>query len=107
MELKKSAFCALCAPQIERRTMVKEENLTERETRAVREERRTMTEEQLKAIYQLYAALWKLFKTYCDAWTDTQWEQCTDQAAKIVDQHGEDVRPLVIDTLELLERRRK
>lgn len=66
-----------------------------------------MNEEELKTIYQLYTDLWKLFKAYHDAKTDEQWEQCTEQAAKLVEQYGDDVRPLVIDTLELLERRIK
>lgn len=66
-----------------------------------------MTEEELKTIYQLYTDLWKLFRAYHDAKTDKQWKECADQAAKLVEQHGEDVRPLVIDTLELLERRSK
>lgn len=66
-----------------------------------------MSEEQLKTIYQLYTDLWKLFKAYHDARTDEQWKECADQAAKLVEQCGDDVRPLVIDTLELLERRTK
>lgn len=66
-----------------------------------------MNEEQLKTIYQLYTNLWQLFKAYHDARTDEQWKECADQAAKLVEQRGDDVRPLVIDTLELLERRTK
>lgn len=63
-----------------------------------------MTEEQLRIIYQLYADLWRMFKTFHDAKTDEQWEQCTEQAVKLVEQYGENARPLVIDTLELIER---
>lgn len=66
-----------------------------------------MTEEQLKIIYSLYTDLWKLFRQYHDAKTDEQWEQCTEQAGKLVEQYGEDVRPIVIDTLELIERRNR
>lgn len=66
-----------------------------------------MTEEQLKTIYQLYTDLWKIFKTYHDSKTDEQWEQCAEQAAKLVEQYGEDTRPLVLDTLELIERSSK
>lgn len=66
-----------------------------------------MTEEQLKTIYQLYTDLWKLFKTYHDAKTDEQLKQCTDQAEKLVEQYGDNVRPLVLDTLELIERNLK
>lgn len=66
-----------------------------------------MTEEQLKTIYQLYTDLWKLFKDYHDAKTDEQLKQCTDQAEKLVEQYGDNVRPLVLDTLELIERNLK
>ena len=66
-----------------------------------------MTEEQLKTIYQLYTDLWKMFKQYYTARTDTEWEKLTERAAEIVKQYGEDVRPLVLDTLELIERKRK
>lgn len=63
-----------------------------------------MNEEQLKTIHSLYTDLWRLFRTYADAKTDEQWEQCTEQANKLVEQYGEDARPLVIDTLELIEK---
>lgn len=66
-----------------------------------------MTEEQLKIIYSLYTDLWKLFRQYHDAKTDEQWEQCTERAGKLIEQYGEDVRPIVIDTLELIERRNR
>lgn len=66
-----------------------------------------MTEEQLKIIYSLYTDLWKLFRQYHEAKTDEQWEQCTEQAGKLIEQYGEDVRPIVIDTLELIERRNR
>lgn len=63
-----------------------------------------MTDEQLKTIHSLYTDLWRLFRTYVDAKTAVQWQQCTEQADKLVEQYGEDARPLVIDTLELIER---
>lgn len=66
-----------------------------------------MTDEQLKTIWSLYTDLWKLFKDYHDSKTDEQWEQCTEQAAKLVEKYGEHTRPLVIDTLELIERSSK
>ncbi|MGN0348589.1 MAG: hypothetical protein ACI4DR_03540 [Roseburia sp.] len=66
-----------------------------------------MTEEELKTIYQLYTGLWRMFKAYHAVRTDEQWEQCIDHAAGLVEQYGEDTRPLVLDTLELLEMRRK
>ena len=64
-----------------------------------------MTDEQLKTIYQLYADLWRLFKAYHDAKTDEQWDECTEQGAKLVEKYGEDARPLMLDTVELIERR--
>ena len=66
-----------------------------------------MTEEQLKSIYQLYTDLWKMFRQHHTARTDEEWEKLTERAAEIVDQYGEDVRPLVLDTLELMEKRCK
>lgn len=63
-----------------------------------------MTEEQLKTIYQLYTDLWKMFRQYYTARTDKEWKELAERAAEIVEQYGEDVRPLVLDTLELIER---
>ncbi len=66
-----------------------------------------MTEKQLKTIYQLYTDLWKLFRENVNNQTDEQWKQCTERAGKLVEQYGEDTRPIVLDTLELIERRSK
>ena len=66
-----------------------------------------MTDEELKIIWSLYVDLWKMFRQYYTARTDTEWEKLTERAAEIVKQYGEDVRPLVLDTLELIERKRK
>lgn len=66
-----------------------------------------MTEEQLKIIYQLYTDLWKMFLQYHTARTDEEWEKLTKRAAEIVQQYGEDVRSLALDTLELIEKRCK
>lgn len=70
-------------------------------------ERRTMTEEELRIIYQLYTDLWKMFLQHHTARTDAEWDRLAEQAEKIVDQYGEDVRSLVLDTLELIEKRCK
>lgn len=67
----------------------------------------SMTGEELKIIYQLYTDLRKMFRQYYTARTDEEWEKLTERAAEIVDQYGEDVRPLVLDTLELIEKRCK
>ncbi len=66
-----------------------------------------MTEEQLKTIYQLYTDLWKMFRQHYTARTDKEWEKLAERATEIVEQYGEDVRPLVLDTLELIERSSK
>lgn len=66
-----------------------------------------MTDEELRTIWSLYVDLWKTFRQYYTARTDTEWEKLTERAAEIVKQYGEDVRPLVLDTLELIERKRK
>ena len=66
-----------------------------------------MTDEELKIIYQLYTDLWKMFRQYHTARTDTEWDRLAEQAEKIVDQYGEDVRSLVLDTVELIEKRCK
>lgn len=66
-----------------------------------------MTDEELKIIYQLYTDLWKMFLQYHAARTDAEWDRLAEQAEKIVDQYGEDVRSLVLDTVELIEKRCK
>lgn len=66
-----------------------------------------MTDEELKIIYQLYTDLWKMFWQYHTARTDAEWDRLAEQAEKIVDQYGEDVRSLVLDTVELIEKRCK
>lgn len=63
-----------------------------------------MTEEQLRIIWNIYVDLWKMFRQYYTARTDKEWEKLAERAAEIVEQYGEDVRPLVLDTLELIER---
>lgn len=66
-----------------------------------------MTDEELKIIYQLYTDLWKMFLQYHTARTDEEWEKLTERAAEIVEQYDEDARSLVLDTLELIEKRCK
>lgn len=66
-----------------------------------------MTEEQLKTIHSLYTDLWRLFRDYSNVTpgaSDGVWEECTNRAAALVEQYGEDKRPIIIDTLELIER---
>lgn len=66
-----------------------------------------MTDEELKIIYQLYTDLWKMFLQHHTARTDEEWEKLTERAVEIVEQYGEDVRSLALDTLELIEKRCK
>lgn len=66
-----------------------------------------MTEEQLKTIHSLYTELWRLFRDYSGivpGAKDSVWEECTNRAQALVEQYGEDKRPIIIDTLELIER---
>lgn len=63
-----------------------------------------MTDTELKTIYQLYTDLWKMFRQYHTAETDKEWNDLTERAAELVKQYGEEVRPLVFDTLALIER---
>lgn len=48
-----------------------------------------------------------MFRQYHTARTDAEWDRLAEQAEKIVDQYGEDVRSLVLDTVELIEKRCK
>lgn len=66
-----------------------------------------MTEPELRNIWNLYADLWKMFLQHHTARTDEEWEKLTERAAEIVQQYGEDVRSLTLDTLELIEKRCK
>lgn len=66
-----------------------------------------MTETELKSIWSLYADLWKMFLQHHTARTDEEWEKLIERAAEIVEQYGEDARSLVLDTLELIEKRCK
>lgn len=66
-----------------------------------------MTDEELKIIYQLYTDLWKMFRQYYTARTDEEWDRLAERAAEIVEQYGEDVRSLVLDTVALIEKRCK
>ena len=73
-----------------------------------------MTEENLKQIHQLYNSLWQMFRNYSTLIEgnttkdhDEHWQRCTDEADRLVEIFGEDARPLVLDTLELIERSRK
>lgn len=70
-------------------------------------ERVVMTDEELKEAYQLFTGLWKLVYKNHNNQSDQEWKRLTDQAAEMVKQYGEDVRPLVLDTMEYIERRCK
>ncbi len=66
-----------------------------------------MNNQKLKTVYTLFSDCWKLFKRFIDAESDEQWQECTEEAARIVERYGEGTRPLVLDTLELLENTKK
>ena len=57
--------------------------------------------------YKFFTGLWYLFRYHYDAKTDEQWQELTDKAEKLVEKYGEITRPLVIDTLELIENNHK
>lgn len=66
-----------------------------------------MTNEELNEAYQLFTGLWKLLHQNHNNQSDQEWKRLTDQAAEMVKRYGEDVRPLVLDTMEYIERRCK
>lgn len=66
-----------------------------------------MTDEEFKESYQFFAELWKLIYHNHNNQSDQEWKRLTDQAAELVKRYGEDVRPLVLDTMEYIEKRSK
>ena len=66
-----------------------------------------MTNEELNEAYQLFTGLWKLVHQNHNNQSDQEWKRLTDQAAEMVKRYGEDVRLLVLDTMEYIEKRSK
>lgn len=65
-----------------------------------------MTEEQLKKIYALVTECWHLLKECHSSRTEEEWTNCTNRANEIVQKYGKWSMNLVLDCLEILERRK-
>lgn len=66
-----------------------------------------MTDEELKEVYNLYTDCWKLYKEYHAAQTDAEWEKVDKLTREMVKKYGDYSRPLIMDTICLIERRSK
>ena len=66
-----------------------------------------MTEPELKKIYNLYLDLWKMTREHHGAKTEEEYTALTDRAAELVEKYGAETRSIVLDALELIERRLK
>lgn len=64
-----------------------------------------MTEPELKKIYNLYLDLWKMTREHHGAKTEEEYTALTDRAAELVEKYGAETRSIVLDALELIERR--
>ena len=62
---------------------------------------------ELKEVYSLYTDCWKLYKEYHTIKTDQEWEVLVNQAEEMVKKYGDYSRPLIMDTICLIERRSK
>ena len=63
-----------------------------------------MTDEELKEAYQLFTGLWKLVHKHHNTKTDQEWKNLTDHASELVNKHGVKAQPLVVETLNYIER---
>ena len=59
-----------------------------------------MTEPELKKLFDLYNDLWKMTREHHGA-------ALTDRAAELVGKYGAETRSIILDALELIERRFK
>lgn len=66
-----------------------------------------MTESELKKIYNLYLDLWKMTREHHGVKTDEEYTALTDRAAELVEKYGAETRSIILDALELIERRLK
>lgn len=64
-----------------------------------------MTEPELKKIYNLYLDLWKMIREHHGAKTEEEYAALTDRAAELVEKYGAETRSIILDALELIERR--
>nr|DAN02292.1 MAG TPA: hypothetical protein [Caudoviricetes sp.] len=66
-----------------------------------------MTEPELKEVYNLYTECWKLYKEYHAIKTDQEWEKLLSITEEMVKRHGDYSRPLIMDTIIMIERSAK
>ena len=70
-------------------------------------ERRDMSEDELREVYSLYTECWKLFREYNSIKTDQAWEKLDRITRDMVKKYGDYSRPLIMDTICLIERSSK
>lgn len=64
-----------------------------------------MTDKELRKIYNLYNDLWKMTREHHGAKTEEEYAALTDRAAELVEKYGAGTRGIILDALELIERR--
>lgn len=64
-----------------------------------------MTEPELKKLFDLYNDLWKMTREHHEAKTEEEYTVLTDRAAELVEKYGAETRSIILDALELIERR--
>lgn len=68
------------------------------------EERRNMTDEELKEVYTLFSELWKLVKHHHSCKTDAEYDALRQRASEIEKQFGNGSIGLIVATLDYIER---
>lgn len=66
-----------------------------------------MSEDELREVYSLYTECWKLFREYNSIKTDQEWEKLDRITRDMVEKYGDYSRPLIMDTICLIERSSK
>ena len=66
-----------------------------------------MTEPELKKLFDLYNDLCKMTREHHGAKTEEEYIALTDRAAELVEKYGAETRSIILDALELIERRLK
>lgn len=66
-----------------------------------------MSEDELREVYSLYTECWKLFREYNSIKTDQEWEKLDRITRDMVKKYGDYSRPLIVDTICLIERSSK
>lgn len=64
-----------------------------------------MTDPELKKLFDLYNDLWKMTREHHGAKTEEEYTALTDRAAELVEKYGAETRVIILDALELIERR--